>query len=335
MKYVIGVDQGGSGTRAVICSLDGTLLGAGLGPGACHAFTGMDFAMQATQTAVQRALAQAGIQQGRAEVYVGGHTGADWADEYDLLRNAVQELGCAHQVYIVNDSIAALRGGTLQAFGAILVAGTGANCAILAPDGREFIYHYYHDEYLQGGSALGRAALNAIYRAETGRPPQTTLRDQVLNLFDLPDVDSLMRAMVEGKISADRIPEIAPVVFAEAQNGDQAAHRIVCKFGEGCAELLTNGLQRLGMSELAVEIVLSGGVFKARSALLRNILEKNVLFLVSDARFVEARYEPVVGAVLLALEKLDIHLGSATQANIEESAAETGTDSLIISVPVW
>ncbi len=92
MKYVIGVDQGGSGTRAVICSLDGILLGAGLGPGACHAFTGMGFAMQATQIAVQKALDQAGILSVQAEVYAGGHTGADWDDEYNLLQNAVRQL---------------------------------------------------------------------------------------------------------------------------------------------------------------------------------------------------------------------------------------------------
>jgi hypothetical protein len=54
---------------------------------------------------------------------------------------------------IVNDSIAAL-GRNTKAYGAILVAGTGANCAVLAPDGRTFIYHCYHDSNLQIGAAI-------------------------------------------------------------------------------------------------------------------------------------------------------------------------------------
>jgi N-acetylglucosamine kinase-like BadF-type ATPase len=320
MRYVIGVDQGGSGTRAVICDLEGHLLGTGIGPGACHAFTGMDYAMEATQIAVHQAFDQAGIQQGRAVVYVGGHTGADWDDEYDLLRAAVLQLAIAGQVVIVNDSIAALRGGTEQAFGAILVAGSGANCAVLAPDGGQFIYHYYHDSDLQGGSALSRAALNAIFRAETGRPPQTSLRERVLSLFDLPDVDALMRASVEGKTPENQILDIAPLVFEEAQKGDEAAIKIISHFGTGCAELLVNGIKRLGMANLEVEIVLSGGIFKAESPLLREILSRDTIKEVPRAKFVEARYEPVVGAALLALENQGIELDAKIKMNIDDSA---------------
>ncbi|MFN2233484.1 MAG: N-acetylglucosamine kinase [Anaerolineales bacterium] len=320
MRYVIGVDQGGSGTRAVICDLEGHLLGTGIGPGACHAFSGLDTAMDATQSAVRKAFDQAGMQPGQAVVYVGGHTGADWDDEYDLLRAAVQQLGFAEKVVIVNDSIAALRGGTDQAFGAILVAGSGANCAVLAPDGVQFIYHYYHDNDLQGGSALARAALNAIYRAETGRPPQTSLRERVLSLFNLPDVDALMRGSVEGKIPENRVLEIAPLVFEEAQNGDAAAIKIVSHFGSGCAELLVNGIQRLGMSDLAVEIVLSGGIFKAESPLLREVLSREMIKEVPHAKFVDARYEPVVGAALLALKQQGIEMDAKTKKNIDDSA---------------
>jgi N-acetylglucosamine kinase-like BadF-type ATPase len=253
---------------------------------------------------------------------VGGYTGADWDDEYVLLREAVEELELAERVTIVNDSIAALRGGTAQPYGAILVAGSGANCAVRAPDGREFIYHYYHDSDLQGGSALGRAALNAIYRAETGRPPQTSLRERVLSLFDLPDVNALMRGRVEGRISAESVLEIAPLVFEEAAKGDQAAINIITHFGVGCAELLVNAIKRLEMTSLKVEIVLSGGIFKAKSSLLREILTRDVTREVPLAKFIEAHYEPVVGSALLALEKHGVKMDDATQKNIEKSALD-------------
>jgi N-acetylglucosamine kinase-like BadF-type ATPase len=279
----------------------------------------MDAAMQATRLAVENALASASVQSGIAMGFVGGYTGADWDDEYVLLREAVEGLGLAERVTIVNDSIAALRGGTAQPYGAILVAGSGANCAVRAPNGREYIYHYYHDSELQGGGALGRAALNAIYRAETGRPPQTSLRKRVLTHFKLPDVDALMRNLVEGMIPNDRVIEIAPFVFEEAGRGDAAAMKVVTHFGEGCAELLTNGLKRLGMVHLELEIVLSGGIFKAKSPLLRLILEGEVHRKVPEAVFVEARYEPVVGAALLALEVQGIKTNAALQANIERS----------------
>jgi N-acetylglucosamine kinase-like BadF-type ATPase len=281
----------------------------------------MPAAMQATQIAVDAALGSSSVT-GKALHFVGGYTGADWEDEYDQLREAVESLTLAEHVTIVNDSIAALRGGTSKPYGAILVAGSGANCAVRSPDGREYIYHYYHDSDLQGGSALGRAALNAIYRAETGRPPQTSLRERVLTLFDLPNVDALMRSMVEGWIPDDRVIEIAPLVFEEAEEDDPAAVKIVTHFGNGCAELLVNGLKRLEMADLAAEIVLSGGIFKATSPLLRKTLEEEVHREVPKAIFVEARYEPVVGAALLAIEAQGIYLDAAVQANIERSARQ-------------
>ncbi len=324
MNYVIGVDQGGSGTRAVICTPDGRILGVGAGPGACHVFSGMEAAMQATRTAVQAALAQVDMPLGEAKNITGGYTGADWPDEYDLLRAALESLGFACPVRIVNDSIAALRGGTAQPYGAILVAGTGANCAVRAPDGREFIYHYYHDEDLQGGGAIGRAAFKAICHAETGRPPQTSLRARVLAFFGRPNVDTLIRDLVEGRLSDNRLPEIAPLVFEEAARGDLAAQKIITHFGEGCAGLLVNGLRRLDMLDLELEIVLSGGIFKAKSALLRQILEQDVQTSAPHARFIEARYEPVVGAVLLALESLGIMVRATIQENIERTAQRWG-----------
>lgn len=320
MNVVIGVDQGGSGTRAVVCTLGGTILGSGFGPGACHPFDGMEAAMAATKTAVENALENANSPSMNPVGFAGGYTGADWPDEYILLQKAVQALGYTNSVYIVNDCIVALRGGTAQSFGAILVAGSGANCAVRAPDGREFIYHYYHDNDLQGGGALGQAALKAIYRAETGRPPQTSLRARVLALFALPDVDALMRAMVEGRLPEGAVQDIAPLVFEEAEDGDPAAIKIITHFGVGCAELLVNGIQRLGMSDLEVEIVLSGGIFKAKSHTLREILVREVIVDVPKVKFIEARYEPVVGAALLALENVGIHPDTATQSNIEASA---------------
>lgn len=322
MKYVTGLDQGGSGTRALVASLDGRILGTGLGPGACHIFSGMEAAMDATSTAVQAACAVASLPARKADGFVGGYTGADWPDEYHLLHKAVDKLGLAKQVTIVNDSIAAMRGGTHQPYGAILVAGTGANCAVRAPDGREFIYHYYHDNDLQGGSALGQAALKAIFRAETGRPPQTSLKSPVLTLFGLPNVDALMRDLVEGHIPQNRVPEIAPLIFEEARKEDLAACAIVTHFATGCAELLVNGLARLGMTGLAVEIVISGGVFKSDSRLLRKTLFQEVQRVVPGATFIEARYEPVVGAAILALEQYGTGFDSQVQSNLERTAQE-------------
>ena len=128
--------------------------------------------------------------------------------------------------------------------------------------------------------------------------------------------------MKEEKFHLSRVHDLAPLIFEEARKGDEAAINIVTYFGVGCAELLVNGIKRLEMIDLEVEIVLSGGVFKAKSPLLREILNREVKKDVPGAKFIEARYEPVVGAALLALDQQGIEMDAKTRSNIDVTAGQ-------------
>lgn len=320
MNVILGIDQGGTKTMAVVCRGDGCLLGLGRSRGAYHLYDGMPTAMKAVKDACLAALAQANLKLSQVASIYGGFTGVDWPDEYGLLEENVRALGLCDTIHITNDSIVALRGGTEQSYGAILVAGTGGNCAVRAPDGREFIYHYYHDDELQGGNALGHHALRTIYRAHVGLEPATNLSGRVLAFYGLRNVDELKRGLVEERISPDTIKELAPIVFEEAYRGDQAAASILRRFGEGCAAEVINGLRRLNMLNLELEVVLSGSVFKGAGPLLVDVLTANIHMAAPKARLVNARYEPVVGAVLLGLEALNIQINGSVKKNIDKTA---------------
>jgi N-acetylglucosamine kinase-like BadF-type ATPase len=319
VDYVLGIDQGGTHTRAAVCTLEGEIMAACTGEGACHAYVGMDIAMSAIRETAQAALARAGIQPEQVRCLFAGLTGADWPDEYPLLQDNLLRLGLGQPVYVTNDSLIALRGGTDQPYGAVLIAGSGGNCAIRSPDGQEFIYAYYHDADLQGGHALGRRVLNALYQAETGREAQTRLKARVLGFYGLADMDGLLRADVEGRLSPD-IKELAPLLFEEAFHGDPVAAQIVRAFAEGCAGLVAAGLRRFDMTGLELDVVLSGSVFKAQGPLLVETMAACLHQVAPRARLVNARYEPVVGAVLLGLERLGISVDERIQKNISKSA---------------
>lgn len=320
MKYVLGVDQGHTQTRAAVCDLAGEILGVGMTHGACHSVHGMDKAMHAIREASGKALGQGGIRAEDIAITFCGLTGADWPDEYELLKTNVLSLGLCGNVRIRNDSIVALRGGTSAEYGAIVIAGTGGNCAIRSPSGEEFVYHFYHDQDLQGGMALGRRALNALYRAKTEREPPTCLKPRVLDMFGLTTVDELLRADIEGRFSQDDLKHIAPPVFQAACEGDHVACGIIKAFGEGLAELVTAGLRRFDMIGLDVEVVLSGSIFKGPGRLVEEVMIANIHLVAPKVQLVNARYEPVVGAVLLGLEALDVEVDETVKRNIEKSS---------------
>lgn len=320
MRFILGVDQGYSQTRAAVCDTNGNILSVGKAYGACHSVHGMTKAMNAIKEASETALGQAGIQAEDIAILFCGLTCADWPDEYDLLEANVLSLGLCENVRIKNDSVVALRGGTEANYGATVIAGTGGNCAILSPGGEEFIYHCYHDEDLQGGIALGRRALKAIYRAETGREPATLLTSRVLDMFGLANVDTLLRVDVEHRLPLDRIKDIAPLVLQAAYEGDYVSCQIIKAFGEGLAEMVVTGLRRFEMTKMDVEVVLSGGIFKGPGMLVEEVIIASIHMAAPKARLVNARYEPVVGAVLLGLEESGVKVDNRVKRNVEKTS---------------
>ncbi len=318
MSYVVGVDQGNTHTRAAVSSEDGHILGVGSAGGG-YATREPLVAMAAVKTAVLSALAVADVQRADVALLYAGMTGADWQDEYDLLHAQLTAQGLAPAVRVTNDSLIALRGGTAQPYGAVIVAGTGANVALIAPDGTTFAYHYYVERNLQGGMGLGRRALQAIYRAEMGRDRPTALTAPVLDLFGLTDVDGLLRADCEARLTDADFKHIAPLVFEAAVAQDAAARHILIDFGSGLAELVTTALRRFEMHHMPIEVVLSGNIFKGRGTLLEQTLRTEIAHVAPLATLVSARYEPVVGAVLLGLEAIGRNVTPAIQQAIESS----------------
>jgi N-acetylglucosamine kinase-like BadF-type ATPase len=322
MKALLGIDQGGSHTWALACDDTGRLLGLGKAPGACHAIQGLDYAMQCVREAAWAALSDAKLQGNPLDLIYAGMTGADWPDEYNQLANAIAALGLSPNVHVTNDSLIALRGGTSQPYGVILVAGSGGNVALRSPRGDEFHYGYFHDGEYQGGGALASAALTAVFRAHTFREMPTLLSEMLCTHFGLESVQALCRAHFEGRLDDGAV--LAPLVFMACERGDAVAAKLVRHFGHGYAEMASAALLHFGMADLEVEIVLSGGVFKSQSWLLRETILAEIQIAVPRARLVEARYEPVVGAVLSGLEKLGVGLDGRVLERIESGSLALG-----------
>lgn len=304
MGLILALDQGGTKTAALVANASGEILGAGYGRGACHAESGMEVAMGAVMEAAGAALSAAGATLAQVETVCGGMAGADWPDEYPLLENALRETTGVRNVQVVNDCIIAWRAGTDCPVGAVLCAGTALNAAVIGPHGQSYIFGYYISGDDLGGTALGRLSLRAVFAAESGIGPGTRLTDLLLSHFGLASVDDLMRAYVSGKLG--RTSTLVPVLEQAVALGDDVAVRLVADFGERLARYVTAGQKRFGMLQCEQDVVLSGGVFKAHLPGLRESVTRAVLREAPRARLVDARYEPVVGALLLALPALTL-----------------------------
>lgn len=319
MNYILGIDQGLSNTRVAVSDAEGNILGYCRTDGACHSSTGMSVSMKMVAEASRCAIENAGIQSERINILVAGMTGADFPDEYVLLNKNLCKLDICQNVIVKNDCIIALKAGTQASFGAIVIAGSGCNCAVISPSNKEFIYHYFVENSLQGGGAISRKILDSIYRSYTCRIPETQLTVRVLKQLGYRDVESLLRADVENRISIENRLALVPVVFDEACKGDNVSSQIIIDIASEFAQLIKGGMQKLNILDKGIEIVTSGSIFKSKCPLLLQTFRDEVQRFSPDSTIVNARYEPVIGAILIGIEKSGNKLDNRILDNIERT----------------
>jgi len=322
LKYFLGIDQGGTKTQAALADQEGHILGSGLAGGACHSTHGMARAMQAVEDAARQASRQAGVPLDKLELIAGGLTGIDWPEETDLLKDALHKLFQVprERVHLVNDCIIAMRAATSAVAGAVLCAGTGLNCAVRDGRGGEYIYGFYIAEEDQGGMALGRRALQAVYDAGSGVGAPTALTAMILGLTGQKDTDALLRLQVTGGLRGSVIAEIPRLIEKAALSGDEISTGILRRFGRNAARYVTAGLERFGLQNRDVEVVLSGSVFKCEAPMLLDTIRESILAAAPRARVLESEFEPIVGALLLGLDHLNGGEAESISSHIKRDA---------------
>lgn len=221
--FWLGVDAGGTSTRAVLATLDGRAVGRGeAGPGNPQVL-GEERAAAAWSAAIRHALA------GRAPALVRGLAlgiaGVRSPEEAERARRRLVERNEIRTVRVTGDleiAHAAALGGTA---GTVVIAGTGS--AALASDGqgrnaRSGGWGWLADD-AGGGYWLARRALAAACAGADGRGPSTNLGEQAAAFYQAPDLRAALAELQGPGHDRARVAAFAREVLAAAKAGDLAA----------------------------------------------------------------------------------------------------------------
>ncbi|MFJ9561363.1 BadF/BadG/BcrA/BcrD ATPase family protein [Streptomyces fuscichromogenes] len=302
-RWVVGIDAGGTRTRAVLADADagdGRVLGEGVaGPGNALTVPAPELADHLAQ-AVASAVPQAG--RARVAAVVGGFAGAARAPEEEpgrararaALTAALNRLGIGTgAVEVYSDIEAAFAGAPGQpADGLALVAGTGAVAARI--EGRVLVATSGGDGWLLGddggGFWIGREAARAALRAADGRGEPTALTAMVGQALGIPD-----RVLPLGGSGSDdsgwapapraayrayllpavmdrppvRLADLAPLVPRAAARKDAVAAAVL---GEAAAHLAAT-VAALGPRP-GETLVVTGGLLAPKGPLLAPLTER-------------------------------------------------------------
>ena len=322
VSYFLGVDSGNSKTVALVARADGRVVGWGRGGGG-DIYVSEAEAVAAVTEAVEGALAAAGIGVSALTASCLSLVGADWPEDFEFWRLETQKRGYG-RAQVVNDALGALRAGT-AGDGVAVVCGTGA---AIGARRAGTVWHSSFWQEPMGGAVLGERALRAIYRAELGLGPATLLTDKVLAHFDLPTVEAVLHRLTARRtrgLSGAGTVGLARLLLDAAAEGDEPARREVASAAVTLGEYAWVAACKVGLQN-PFPLVLAGGVLRHPSPLLREAVVTQLQIRLPHARPLLAPFEPVVGALLLALEAVP-----GTNLPSPEGLAETLPEAAFFS----
>ena len=210
LRFLIGIDGGGTGTRARVRATDGAPLGLGeAGPSSLS--HGEAAAWQQILQAIQQAFAQAGLPcPPWAEcALAAGLAGAN--DPAQAAAFKALNPGFA-PLLLDTDSFTALVGAHAGHHGLVLIAGTGSVAEVWRPDGVRRIAGGWGFPVGDEGSGawLGLQAVRLAQQALDGRGPQTPLTEAVCAATG-HDTDAMLAWCAQARQTA--YAGLAPLVF--------------------------------------------------------------------------------------------------------------------------
>ncbi len=306
MTLFLGVDGGGTRTRAVAMDRRGRELGRGMGSA-----TLIDQAdPRATVGAIVHACHRAAGASGAAlpaRVLWAGIAGAGTEPAQSVVRDSLRKAGVADDVYVESDAHAAFHDAFGSEAGILLVSGTGSSALGRDSDGSTATVGGWGGLLGDEGSgyALGMAALRALVRAEDGRGAPTRLRDPILEKLGVDQPGRLIRWIATA--SKASVAALAPVVCRAAEVGDEVAGEIVDRAVHDLVAHVLTLAERLGPWPGRPAVALTGGLI-GEDGPLRARVSAGIARLACDVH--ERTVDAARGAAHLAIRAVEQGAGS-------------------------
>lgn len=305
MRFVLGMDVGGTKTHCVVVNEDGAIAGFGAAGCGSYEYHGVGPALVENRKATEAALAAAGATTDSLAGVGLGVAGADLPPDFEMLEREVYTplFGRTPRVF-KNDSFAALRGGTRDPFGIAIACGTDSVCAGINRAGQESRSGGFGPEFGNrcSGRLLGREGLMEVWRAREDIVPPTGMTERFVSRAGCQDVEELFLAFYTKRLTYADIEPMATVVFEAAVAGDLAARDILANGGAFLASMVNAVARRLRMTEEAFDVVMAGSVFRGEGDTLTDALRAGVAMECSRARCVMPVFQPVVGAAFMGMD---------------------------------
>lgn len=271
---VVGLDVGGTSTRAAAVSLDGVRLGTGRAGGGNPTSHGAERAAAELLAALRAALTDVDPTQVRAGTIGLAGAGRLLADPQGraAFDRAWSDAGLRCPYAVHGDALVAYASGTAAPNGTVLIAGTGAIAAQVrdlsldrVADGHGWLLGDAGSGFWLGREAVRRLLSDLDRAVAPGELASRVLAD----LTGSPEITARPRSTAEAVVQAVtrrppvELARLAPLVVAAAREGEPTAVALIAE----AAALLAESVSRIRPVAATDPVVLGGGLLTGNTPL--------------------------------------------------------------------
>lgn len=304
--FWLGVDGGGTNSRAAIVDAAGTIRGEGRSDAANLLRVGLDNAVNHIRQAVTDACREAAITVEQISAACIGLAGVSQPDYHRQMLDALKAALPIPAIQLETDARVALAGATGNQPGVVIIAGTGSIACGINSRGRFARAGGWGpimgDE--GSGSYIGRRALESVMMSYDFRGEATSMTAPVLRHFGVSSPPELTTVIYDssskekGEVQA-KIAQLSRVAVEAAEQGDEVATGILRDAASELAKTALAVIDQLRMERDTFRVAYVGGVFEAGELILKPLREE-IQKVAPNADVAPPIDAPVIGAAKMA-----------------------------------
>ena len=303
--FVIGLDGGGTKTIAVLSDGNGNILGKGRSGSSNPRNIGIEEAVENIVKAIKESAVKVGIKN-ISIIFLGlPCVEEEFKEKKDKIKKEILKnsffSSFTGKIVIESDQLVGFRAVTNEKNGILLNAGTGA--VIHGWTGKKEVkidgWGYLSEE----GSAfwVGQEALRYIFKQIDGREKETLLKNLIFKKLKIKKKEELIEK-IYSKGFHEKICSLSVFVAEAGEKKDKIAKEILKEAAKKLSFSAIVAIKKLDFQKKEFPLVLSGSMFNSK--IILNFVKEEIKKIANRVVFIRNKKEPVLGAVILALEIL-------------------------------
>jgi N-acetylglucosamine kinase-like BadF-type ATPase len=301
----IGIDGGGTKTKAFIINSEGTLLAESINGSSNQNSVGFKGATDTLKALCEELVSSTKRSPADVRGICAGLSGCDRENDKQQFTAFFKSLYSEAFVLMYNDGVLALSSGTLGVLhGIVIISGTGSIAVgFHEKKGKQQFRASGWGPLLGeegGGYMMGNDCLIAVARAADGRGPATALSALVMKKLDLAKPEDLI-AWRYADMSFARPASVTPLLFEAASQDDKVAFDILKKSVNGLCESIESVHRQTEFAPSEeVTIVAAGGNLTHDDSILFKLFSEEIKRRIPAAKVILPSIDPAMAAASIA-----------------------------------